>query len=59
MTSRITRRGTFDDDRAHPFPCRCGRLVTGVNRCQDGCPCPFDRDQPRGLHAQPDTEVCE
>lgn len=56
---RISKRGTFDDDRAEPVRCRCGRLVTGVHRCQDGGVCPFECEQGARLHAQPDTEACE
>jgi hypothetical protein len=56
--TRITARGSFDEEREHPTPCRCQRLTTGTHPCQDGAPCPF-RQAHTGLHPQPDTDECE
>jgi len=41
----VSARGTFDEERATPRPCRCGRIVAGRARCQDGAPCVFE-DRP-------------
>ena len=35
-------RKSYDEARANPDPCRCGRLVTRPDLC-DGPPCPFDK----------------
>lgn len=35
-------RPSFDDARADPQPCRCGRLVTRPDLCSGSCP--FERD---------------
>jgi hypothetical protein len=32
----------YDDARAEPVKCRCGRMVNRPEQC-DGPPCPFDR----------------
>jgi hypothetical protein len=55
---RITARGSFDEEREHPTPCRCHRVITGTHPCQDGAPCPF-RQTHTGLHPQPDQDECE
>jgi hypothetical protein len=37
----------FDDARAEPEPCRCGKQVTRPEQCS-GLPCPFPSDQADG-----------
>lgn len=38
---------SYDDARADPQPCRCGRLVTRPEQC-DGPPCPFPSNHDAG-----------
>jgi hypothetical protein len=47
----------YDDARAHPEKCRCGRMVTRPEQC-DGPPCPFDRQKRKGLPLPHDFD-CE
>lgn len=64
LTERLIQaRGTFDEERSRPVPCRCGRLVSGVHDCQQGCPCPWAVPLTPGkwgvLWADPDQEGAE
>jgi hypothetical protein len=38
---------SFDDARAEPLPCKCGKLVTRPEQCP-GLPCPFPKPQGDG-----------
>jgi hypothetical protein len=42
LTMPTPLRKSYDEARAEPEPCRCGRLVTRPEACTAG-PCPFDR----------------
>ena len=42
----IQARGTFDQRREKPMPCRCGVMVTGWADCMAGAPCVLGHEQP-------------
>jgi len=53
---------TFDELRAAPHVCHCGRTITGRCWATQAAACPFERRPPPrwGVRwAQPETEDCE